>query len=179
MHAEITKSRVGLAESYDERTRSQPDWYSKKASSYKSLFQWIGVATIVLGASVGVIPLLSGGSSPSMADKVVAIFGALIVILKGVERIWLPQETWTNYRKASEALLREREKYIEGVGPYIIDDNEDGAYRLYVERCILIKAEEQNNFWGINSDRGQQEIDAKNKGASQRQGEEDKRDTSN
>lgn len=79
----------------------------------------------------------------------------MIVILKGIERIWLPEEKWTNYRKASEALLREREKYVESIEPYGIADDEDQIYRLYVERCILIKAEEQNNFWGINSGRDQ------------------------
>ncbi len=150
MTKELTDARVERADLYDQRTRSQTDWYSKNAKKNKNLFQIIGISIIVLGAMVGVIPLFGDGQNPvTKIDILISTIGALIVILKGIERIWLPEEKWTNYRKASEALLREREKYVEGIEPYTPGSN-DEIYRLYVERCILIKAEEQNNFWGLN-----------------------------
>ena len=160
MYSELIEEREERAKQYNKRTRSQPDWYSRKARTNKYLFQFIGVTIIILGATVGVVPLLFGGT-PSVADITVAIIGAFIVMLKGIERIWLPEEKWTNYRKASEALLRENEKYVEGITPYCINDDEDQVYRLYVERCILINAEEQNNFWGINSGRDQKDDQVK------------------
>lgn len=160
MYNELIESRQERAKQYDLRTRSQRNWYSENATWNKKLFQTLGILIIILGAMVGVIPLFA--DAPSKVDILVAIIGALIVILKGVERIWLPEEKWTNYRKASEALLRENEKYVEGIVPYNSSDDEDGTFKLYVERCILIKAEEQNNFWGINSGRDQRENEGAN-----------------
>ncbi len=150
MYDDLIKQRLDRAEQYDQRTRTQHKWYSRKAGANKLAFQAIGLAIIVLGAIVGIVPLLLG-DGPSLPDKIVAMLGAAIVILKGVERIWLPEEKWMTYRKASESLLREKERYTECIGPYSSEMDEDAVYRLYVERCTLIKAEEQNNFWGISS----------------------------
>lgn len=148
MYDELIKTRQDRAAQYAERTRDQQKWYSSKAGKNKKAFQLIGIAIVMLGALVGIIPTLFG-DGPSSVDRTVAILGALIVILKGAERIWLPEEKWINYRKASEALLREKEKYVECLSPYNDNDDEDETYKRYVERCILIKAEEQNNFWGL------------------------------
>lgn len=151
MTKELSDARTERANLYDQRTRSQSNWYSNNARKNKNLFQIIGISIVVLGALVGVIPLLGDGFTAVInTDILISLIGALIVILKGIERIWLPEEKWINYRKASEALYREREKYVEGVAPYSVGA-EDDIYRLYVERCILIKAEEQNNFWGLNN----------------------------
>jgi len=146
---EITESRIERAKQYDTRTRSQPEWYSKKATTNKRRFQFLGLSTVILGTLVVVVPLFGTAEPASITDKIIAIIGALIVILKGIERIWLPEEKWTNYRKASESLQREHEMYTECIVPYNYTQNEETAYKLYVERCLLIKAEEQNNFWRI------------------------------
>lgn len=155
MYNELIIEREERAQQYDERNRSQPDWYSRKAKRNKDAFQAIGLLIIILGAIVGVAPLMADEGGPSIVDKVVAAIGAAIVVLKGIERIWLPEEKWVNYRKASEALQREKEKYVECIEPYLSVEDEDKVYKRYVERCILIRAEEQNNFWGINSAREQ------------------------
>ena len=160
MYDEMIKERLDRAEKYDGRTRSQQSWYSGKAGENKKTFQTIGLSIVVLGAIIGVVPLIFGGPA-SFSDKLVAALGAAIVILKGIERIWLPEEKWVNYRKASEALLREKEKYVECIYPYNGKKNEDEIYKLYVERCILIKAEEQNNFWGISGGTDNKDSDSK------------------
>lgn len=151
--------RSQAADAYDERTGNQQKWYSRKATANKKGFQWIGVAIVIIGAIVGVTPIfttvvLGIGNGPNETDLITSLLGTAIVILKGIERIWLPEETWQNYRKASEALKRERECYIEGVAHYGTVDSEDKAYTFYVARCILIKAEEQNNFWGLSESQG-------------------------
>ncbi|MGD8589095.1 MAG: DUF4231 domain-containing protein [Chromatiales bacterium] len=155
------EQRTQRADDYNKRTGKQQEWYSGKATANKKGFRGIGVSIVILGALVSVIPILMSvvfdqQNTPSPSDLLVSFFGALIVILKGIERIWLPEEAWQNYRKASEALKRERECYIEGVAQYEGDLTEEDAYRLYVNRCIRIKAEEQNNFWGMNESKTQE-----------------------
>jgi len=150
MNKEVYDERMAQADGYDNRTGSQPSWYGKKSSLNKRLFQTSSLLIVLLGAVIGVAPVLFGDSTKSISNVeiITSIIGALIVILKGFERIWLPEEKWINYRKAAESLKREREKYVEGVSPYEGDDSE-AIYKLYVNRCIFIKAEEQNNFWGL------------------------------
>ena len=153
------EKRISRADSYDQRTGNQKQWYSKNATKNKKIFQSIGILIVAFGAFVGIVPLLFGTSSePTTAEIITAILGALIVMLKGVERIWLPEEKWQNYRKASEALKREKESYIEGISPYNRDMGEDENYLLYVKRCVLIKAEEQNNFWGLSGETKQENV---------------------
>lgn len=143
------EKRINRANSYDERTGEQKQWYSKNATKNKKIFQSIGILIVTFGAIVGIVPLLFAAPATNI---ITAILGASIVVLKGVERIWLPEEKWQNYRKASEVLKREKECYIEGIPPYNRDMNEDENYLLYVKRCVLIKAEEQNNFWGLSGE---------------------------
>lgn len=153
------EKRIQRADAYDERTGMQKQWYSKNATKNKKIFQSIGILIIIFGAFVGIVPLVFGSPAEATnAEILTAILGALIVILKGVERIWLPEEKWQNYRKASEALKREKESYTEGIAPYNSDSDEDENYLLYVKRCVQIKAEEQNNFWGLSGDTKQENV---------------------
>lgn len=163
MYDELIAERKKRAEEYHERTRTQSDWYNDKATTNKLHFQTLGISIIVLGAIVSVVPLAFKALGWPHADLLISLFGALIVIFKGIERIWLPEEKWMSYRKASEALIREQEKYIECVEPYDAyqhnqdkEPHEDYIYRRFVQRCILIKAEEQNNFWGLNEEKSKQ-----------------------
>ena len=158
MNTEIApeiEKRINRSDSYDERTGNQKQWYSKNATKNKKAFQLIGILIVVFGAVVGIVPLLSAAPATGI---ITAILGASIVVLKGVERIWLPEEKWQNYRKASEALKREKECYIEGIQPYNREMDEDENYLLYVKRCVLIKAEEQNNFWGLSGETTQENV---------------------
>ena len=145
--------RVERVSEHDKRTRNQSDWYSASARKNKTLSYAISLMLVVCGAMVGFLPVFSGRSELTLIDIIVSGLGAFIVILKGIERIWLPDEKWVNYRKASEALLREKEMYIEGVGPYENEGDEDKAYIRFVQRSVLIKSEEQNNFWGLRNER--------------------------
>ena len=96
--------------------------------------------------------------------KLLASLGAIIVVLKGIERIWLPEEKWISYRKAAEAMRRERKLYVESIAPYA-DKNEEKAYSLFVSRDMKIRAEERSDFWGLDeeSELGQQDESEKPK----------------
>lgn len=148
---QIMLDRIKRIDMYHNRHGNQQKWYSQRASSSKKLFERIGLVIIVLAAITGLVPLLEldGSNSISLSEKVTSVLAALIVILKGMERIWLPEEKWQNYRKASEALKRETKHYAEGVLAYGMNIEEDKLFKLYVERCSFIEAEEQNNFWGL------------------------------
>lgn len=141
-------NRISKANEYEKNHGNQQKWYSERAKINKRFFQWLGILVVIIGATIGIIPIFGDPSMASVTEKVTAVMGGMIVILKGIERIWLPAEKWLNYRKASEALKREKELYVEGIAIYNMDD-EQTAYKLYVNRCIQIKSEEQNNFWGL------------------------------
>jgi hypothetical protein len=143
--------RVKRVEGYHQRHGNHQAWFSQRATQNKTLFEWIGILIIILAALAGFVPVLGldDPSPVSLSEKITSFLAGLIIVLKGVERIWLPEEKWLNFRKASESLKIETELYIEGIAPYDESDDEESLYKLYVERCCLIKAEEQNNFWGL------------------------------
>jgi hypothetical protein len=136
--------RQQCVDDYHQATRNQRQWYSQKANRNQWWFRFFGIATVVLGAVVGLLPAFKLES-----DWPFAVLGALIVILKGMERLWLPEEKWIGYRKAAEAMQREQERFVFGLAPYHRFDDEDAVFRLFVDRCDRIKSEEQKNFWNV------------------------------
>ena len=140
--------RMERVNSYRNLHDDQFKFYEDKSACNKLLFSGISIAIIILGALITFIPVLELGDQS--VKEILAGFGALIVILKGIERVWLPEEKWTNYRKAAEAMRRESQLYVENIAPYA-DQNEEDAYSLFVIRCVKIQAEEQSNFWGMDS----------------------------
>jgi len=86
-----------------------------------------------------------------MTEKITAALGGLIVILEGIERTWLPEENWQNYRRATDALKIEWQRYVEGISPYDASNDEFALCKLFVARSTLIKQEEQKVFRGLTS----------------------------
>lgn len=155
MNRSIIKEREDRVNEYENRYAFPQKWYARYALWYKCLFQIIGLLIIALGAAVALVPQLLVADT---SNQLVSVIGTLIVILKGIERIWIPEERWALFRKASEALRREKEMYIEGIDPYVSSSaDEEKVYRLFVQRCLLVRAEEQNNFWGLYL--GEQSVD--------------------
>ena len=133
---------------------NQRSWYDQRASHNKKWMQRAGVTTVAAGASTAVVQLWA----PSPPDTPVhwstiatAILGAVVVLSKGIERIWSFDDNWRSYRAASEAMKHERRGYLTATGPYrSLDDHE--AFLTFVERVESIIAEEQNAFWGSRSE---------------------------
>lgn len=151
----MAEQRKKRAQDYAERHNNPRGWYSKKANRNKRAFRLLGLSIILLGAVIAVIPILlsEAASGPSPSDITVAILGALVVILKGAERLWLPEETWMAYRKAAESLKLETEAYIEGVGVYECEEEEEPVFKRYVQRCMQIRDHEKQLFWTLQSQR--------------------------
>jgi hypothetical protein len=76
-----------------------------------------------------------------------AALGAAVTITRAIDTLLRPGETWQSYRKASEGMKREYRLYLNNADPYPAAGDEDGAYRLLVERVETLIAEEQQLFW--------------------------------
>lgn len=62
-------------------------------------------------------------------------------------RIWRYDETWVEYRRASERMLRERRLFINVAGPYADITDEEESLRYFIETIEQIIAEEQKIYF--------------------------------
>ena len=145
--------RAQMAKEYfeaDHNLRNQQRWYSNKAGSHKSWHHWLGLVVLTAGAGTSVIQLWAP-APPNMPVHWVtiatAMLGAIVVLARGIERIWDFDGTWAAYRKASELMKRERRLFVNGAGPYVETPGDEEAYILFVNRIEEIIAAEQETFW--------------------------------
>ena len=146
--------RIARADRYFEKhLNDQRRWYSKSASDHKKWSQWLSIAVIAFGALVTVIQVFNTPAGPSWwAPVLTAVLGATVAVLTGVQRIWKFDESWVGYRRASEQMKREYRLYINGAGAYRGIDDEDEAYKRFVENIKAIIAEEQQLYWKSRTD---------------------------
>lgn len=134
----------------------QQRWYSRRAGRNKQWVQILGFVIVFGGAATAVVQLWV----PDPPDTPIhwttvftAMLGALVVLAKGIERIWDFDGTWKAYRQASEAMKHERRNYLVGSGAYRgLDDQQ--AHLAFVERLEQVIAAEQGAYWGA---RGEEE----------------------
>lgn len=122
----------------------QQDWYCDKACAQKARYLWLAILVIVLGASITILQVW--GQSPWVAEAT-AVLGSLVAILRSVDSLLRPAETWQAYRKAAESMKREYRLYLTGADVYQDSADEDGAFRLLVSRIETVIAEEQQLYW--------------------------------
>ncbi len=140
----------------DDLLGGQERWYDERAGRNKRWTQRLGVTIVLAGAATTVVQLWAP-PPPGEPDlpvhwsaAVTALLGALVVLAKGVERIWDFDGTWKTYRMASEAMKRERRLYLTAAGPYHdLDDAE--AYRSFVERLERVMSDEGSAYWSARS----------------------------
>jgi hypothetical protein len=136
---------------FDEDLRGQRKWYSARAGRQKGMHVWLSFVVLAAGAATAVTQLFAPASpdhAPGVVPIITALLGTLVVVAKGVERIWRFEDTWAGYRKASEAMKHEYRVYVNATGPYQAAADEEVRYKLLVERVERIVAEEQGAFWG-------------------------------
>lgn len=147
MTDQLTQTRTQRADAYfAHHLRGQREWYGARASRYKQLYRGLAVMVLVCGALTAFLQLFTATSYSDMVPWVTAGLGLVITLSKGLDQIIRPGESWLGYRKASEAMKREYRLYINKVGPYARDLNEDEAYGLLVEQIENIISEEQQLF---------------------------------
>lgn len=133
---------------FDSVLSGQLDWYSRKAGCHKSRHLLFAVAVIVLGALISVLQIYSGEAWVAGAT---GALGAAVAVLRSLDTLLRPNETWQAYRKASEGMKREYRLYLNNTDAYGQTQTEEEAYRLLVERVETVIAEEQQLFWQFHA----------------------------
>ena len=143
------ESRKQRAEFYFNTVLSgQQQWYSEKSGQQKFRHLFFAIAVIVLGALISVLQIFSGQVWVAGAT---AVLGATVAVLRSIDTLLRPNETWQAYRKASESMKREYRLYLNNADAYAQAGDEDTAYRLLVERVETVIAEEQQLFWQFHA----------------------------
>jgi hypothetical protein len=125
---------------------NQQRWYSDKAGGQKFRYLFFAIIVIVLGALISILQIYSD-QYQFLVSRATAILGATVSVLRSIDTLLRPQETWQAYRKASEGLKKEYRLYLNNADAYAKADSEDAAYRLFVERVEMVIAEEQQLYW--------------------------------
>jgi len=95
-----------------QRLEEQIVWYDGKSRHNQRWFKRLKIGQIVLAAAIPAAAAL--GAEPS----VLAVAGALIVVLEGLQQLQQYQQNWTTYRATCERLKHERHLYAAAAGPY-------------------------------------------------------------
>jgi hypothetical protein len=112
-----------------QRLEDQRKWYSKESGLNQKWNKGLKLVQIVLAAAIPIIVLID----VSYTKFIVAIFGALIAILEGVQQLYQFHTLWTEYRSTAEHLKHEKYLFLSLSGPYR-GLNEEEALPLLAER---------------------------------------------
>jgi hypothetical protein len=108
------------------RLQNQRKWYSKESAANKKKYYRIKMVQIVFA---GLIPILSL-IDYSVTKYIVAIFGAAIAVLEGIQQLFQFHNLWIEYRSTSEHLKHEEYLFLALSGPYRDLNIEDGLLLL-------------------------------------------------
>jgi hypothetical protein len=145
------EGRMARADYYFQTVlKNQREWYSKKASRQKNWHLFFAITVILLGTAISCLQLIELADT-SLIKNVTAAFGAAVTMLRAVDTLLHPGETWQGYRKASENMKREYRLYVNNADVYTDAPDEDTAYRLFITRVETVIAEEQQLFWQIHA----------------------------
>ena len=114
-------------------------WYLNNARRCKFLYNSITVITIICGA---VIPVINLMSTPSRKDFIVSGIAALGTVLSGVISVFNLKGNWYRYREYTELMKDECFRYIYGIGDYEGKD----ADLQFADKLSSIALEE-NKSW--------------------------------
>ena len=111
------------------RLENQRKWYSNTSAYNQKRYKGLKMVQIALAASIPIIALID----TSYTKFIVAIFGALIAILEGIQQLYQFHTLWIEYRSTAENLKHEKYLFLSSSGPYR-GFNQDEAMLLLAER---------------------------------------------
>ena len=144
--------RIRRAEDYlnaEHNLYGQQQWYDRKATTNKNWNMRLGLIIIAAGAATSVVQLWAPASDDGpvhWSTWLTAGLGALIILAKGIDRLWNFDSNWATYRQAAEGMKRERRLFINSAGPYTGLVDEEASYRLFIERTEEVIAAEEHTF---------------------------------
>jgi hypothetical protein len=119
------------------RVRDQLAYYERTAGSSQRNFRLVKIAQLIVSAAVPV------AAAASASGVVIAVLGALILILEGVQALFGWQQNWVNYRNNAEALQSEQHLFEAKAGPYA---KTDAPKRLLAERVEQLLSTERSGW---------------------------------
>lgn len=128
----------------EQRLDDQIAWYSAKSTFNQRRYRLLQIISIVAAA---LIPLVAGiGSFPvnsvEVFNIVVGALGVAVAISTGLQNLYNYQEQWIKYRTTSEALTREKFKFLAAVDIYKNPD----AFQILVIRVEALLSNENANW---------------------------------
>jgi hypothetical protein len=147
MTDDVRAARKAFAGSLEE-FESQRQWYSARASTFKSRAQRLDLTIIVCGVLIAALPILKPGGPAHWTEVLISFLGAGVALGQGAQRVFRFAETWPEYRLASERMKREYRLFVNGIDEYLGEDPK--AQAQYVKRLEEIVAEEQKIFFDTN-----------------------------
>ncbi len=111
------------------RLQKQREWYSKQCSKNKKYYHLTKVCQIVLAGLIPIAALIEF----SVTKYIVALFGAIIAAIEGIQHLFQFHTLWFEYRSTSEHLKHEKYLFLAKSGPYRNQSEEDGL-QLLAER---------------------------------------------
>jgi hypothetical protein len=111
------------------RLNDQMDWYDNKSGTKQRWYKTIKAAQLTLAGSIPVLALVG----VSWGKFIMAVFGAGVAILEGVQQLGQYHDLWINYRATAERLKHEKFLFLAQSGPYRGRET-DEALKLLAER---------------------------------------------
>lgn len=135
----------GLNEDDYMKTRvdDQIKWYSEKSSDAQWWYKVYKRVVLLLSMSIPIAALVL--KVEGCLKLYVAIAGAIIAIMEGLQSLNKYHENWISYRATSETLKQEKYMYLTKAGVYSCLSDEN-RFQDFAARCETIISSENINW---------------------------------
>ena len=142
---------MNINEYIDTRIDNQIDYYDMKAIQYKKMHDHLSIVTIILSASIAIIPAFVTliPNYKNIFTFLSAFFAAIITILQTIDKLKKYNDLFYQYRMTCEKLKQEKILYLNNAGEYKSDSSVTYE-QLFVERCESIMATENGTWAQLN-----------------------------
>ena len=96
------------------RLQNQRGWYSRESAKNKKKYYQFKITQITLAGLIPVITLIDFSST----KYIVALFGATIAAIEGIQQLFQYNTHWFEYRSTNEHLKHEQFLFLSLSGPY-------------------------------------------------------------
>jgi len=130
-----------------QRLDDQANWYDRRSTLNRRLYQFVKVLIITSAAT---IPVLTTAGIPH-GPQIAAGMGVMIAIFQGIQQLNQYQANWANYRMTAEALKHEKSFYLAHAGPYV---KAEDRITLLTERMEDLIAKETEKWFASQAQVG-------------------------
>jgi hypothetical protein len=108
------------------RAKKQREWYSKESAKNRQKYHQLKICQIIMAGLIPIISLIGF----SIAKYIVALFGAIIAAIEGIQQLFQYHTLWYDYRLTNEHLKHEQYLFLSLSGPYRDLNYEEGLLLL-------------------------------------------------